>query len=408
MLHIGHTAEAACRSRSISFAQPASAAGSEVPPVWFVLVKQGLRGRARQGREGGQRAALDRRQPRVGPEPGEVGERVRVVVGIDDGDHRRGVALGGDAVGGPDARPVVVGGLGRRGGSVEGRLGPGLVLAPVEIERSSDAGASRLARSRLGRRRAHPDDSSSGLSRPPALPRRPTAGGGIRRRPPRAAGRNVIIDMPFPSLSACDLGPSTEASTVRRSRREDDACGTNEVKVLDLDIRCRVPNAARPALDRYSTARGAVRDRGSPPSEPGQASRNCVTSSSWGSCSRTPMTGSPTATSGASASSTAWWPRPSRSTLLASALRSGDLSFDFIDDPAYSLFASFTDETFEELSARTGVPLHLLRGDARGHRLGRAGSGEPGSRGRDDDPSRHRVPAGPRVPGRSPWNATCG
>ena len=46
--------------------------------------------------------------------------------------------------------------------------------------------------------------------------------------------------------------------------------------------------------------------------------------------------------------------------LLASALRSGDLSFDFVDDPAYSLFASFAGETFEELSARTGVPLHLL------------------------------------------------
>jgi len=46
--------------------------------------------------------------------------------------------------------------------------------------------------------------------------------------------------------------------------------------------------------------------------------------------------------------------------LLASALRNGDLSFDFIDDPAYSLFASFADETFEELSARTGVPMQLL------------------------------------------------
>ena len=46
--------------------------------------------------------------------------------------------------------------------------------------------------------------------------------------------------------------------------------------------------------------------------------------------------------------------------LLASALRSGELSLDFVDDPSYSLFASFTDETFEELSARTGVPLHLL------------------------------------------------
>src|SRR5436190_18605594 len=42
MLHIGHTADAACRSRSISFDQPASADGGVVPPVWFVLVKQGL------------------------------------------------------------------------------------------------------------------------------------------------------------------------------------------------------------------------------------------------------------------------------------------------------------------------------------------------------------------------------
>jgi len=38
--------------------------------------------------------------------------------------------------------------------------------------------------------------------------------------------------------------------------------------------------------------------------------------------------------------------------LLASALRSGDLSFDFIDDPSYSLFASYSDETFEELSSK--------------------------------------------------------
>ena len=46
--------------------------------------------------------------------------------------------------------------------------------------------------------------------------------------------------------------------------------------------------------------------------------------------------------------------------LLAGALRSGDLSLDFMDDPAYSLFASLTGETFQELSARTSVPLHLL------------------------------------------------
>jgi hypothetical protein len=46
--------------------------------------------------------------------------------------------------------------------------------------------------------------------------------------------------------------------------------------------------------------------------------------------------------------------------LLADALRRGDISLDFMDDPAYSLFASLTGETFQELSARTGVPLQLL------------------------------------------------
>ena len=46
--------------------------------------------------------------------------------------------------------------------------------------------------------------------------------------------------------------------------------------------------------------------------------------------------------------------------LLADALRGGDLSLDFIDDPAYSLFASLTGETFQELGARTGVPVELL------------------------------------------------
>ncbi len=68
--------------------------------------------------------------------------------------------------------------------------------------------------------------------------------------------------------------------------------------------------------------------------------------------------------------------------LLASALRSGDLSLDFIDDPAYSLFASFASETFEELSARTGVPMHLLVAmrEATG-----SGVPDPASRVREDE-----------------------
>ena len=46
--------------------------------------------------------------------------------------------------------------------------------------------------------------------------------------------------------------------------------------------------------------------------------------------------------------------------LLADMLRSGGFSLAFMDDPSYSLFTSFTGETFQGVSARTGVPLNLL------------------------------------------------
>lgn len=46
--------------------------------------------------------------------------------------------------------------------------------------------------------------------------------------------------------------------------------------------------------------------------------------------------------------------------LLAEMLRGGGFSLAFMDDPAYSRFSSLTSETFQEMSARTGVPLHLL------------------------------------------------
>jgi adenylate cyclase len=46
--------------------------------------------------------------------------------------------------------------------------------------------------------------------------------------------------------------------------------------------------------------------------------------------------------------------------LLARALRTGEFSLDFVDHPSYSLFASYADETFEEVSARTGIPIDLL------------------------------------------------
>jgi adenylate cyclase len=68
--------------------------------------------------------------------------------------------------------------------------------------------------------------------------------------------------------------------------------------------------------------------------------------------------------------------------LLADALRRGDLSLDFMDDPAYSLFASLTGETFQELSARTSVPLQLLTAvrEATG-----SAAPAPGDRVREDE-----------------------
>ena len=46
--------------------------------------------------------------------------------------------------------------------------------------------------------------------------------------------------------------------------------------------------------------------------------------------------------------------------LLAGALQTGDFSLDFVDHPSYNLFASYADETFEDVSARTGIPMNLL------------------------------------------------
>src|SRR3954466_1370631 len=45
---------------------------------------------------------------------------------------------------------------------------------------------------------------------------------------------------------------------------------------------------------------------------------------------------------------------------MATALRAGSLSLDFLDAPAYERFASFAAETFREVSDRTGVPLERL------------------------------------------------
>ena len=88
--------------------------------------------------------------------------------------------------------------------------------------------------------------------------------------------------------------------------------------------------------------------------------------------------------------------------LLADTLRSGGFSLAFMDDPAYSLFTSFTSETFQEVSARTGVPLNLLiavRETAGGV------TPAPGDRVRDGElpvVTPPRVPTGPRVPADHP------
>ncbi|MFL5757828.1 MAG: adenylate/guanylate cyclase domain-containing protein [Chloroflexota bacterium] len=45
---------------------------------------------------------------------------------------------------------------------------------------------------------------------------------------------------------------------------------------------------------------------------------------------------------------------------LAEAIRRGELSLAFVDQPSYNVFASFESETFREVAARTGVPVETL------------------------------------------------
>jgi class 3 adenylate cyclase len=45
---------------------------------------------------------------------------------------------------------------------------------------------------------------------------------------------------------------------------------------------------------------------------------------------------------------------------LATGIRSGHLTLDFMDSPVYERFATLSEETFEALSKRTGAPLSLL------------------------------------------------
>lgn len=45
---------------------------------------------------------------------------------------------------------------------------------------------------------------------------------------------------------------------------------------------------------------------------------------------------------------------------LAQGVNRGEISLDFVESEAYERFAAVSDETFEQVSARTGVPLELL------------------------------------------------
>jgi adenylate cyclase len=45
---------------------------------------------------------------------------------------------------------------------------------------------------------------------------------------------------------------------------------------------------------------------------------------------------------------------------VGAAVRSGALSFDFLDAPSYDRFAALAPETFRQVSERTGVPIELL------------------------------------------------
>ncbi len=145
-----HRADGRCGLQvEVDLVRPAGVGARERRPAGLVgLGEAGCARGALQRRQGRQRAALQSWHPGhgVGPELGDVGERVHVVIGIDDRDHQRRVTNTSHAVGGPDARAVEVDRLGRRGGHLQRRFGPGSGLLPVEVEGASDGIAARLVR----------------------------------------------------------------------------------------------------------------------------------------------------------------------------------------------------------------------------------------------------------------------
>lgn len=49
---------------------------------------------------------------------------------------------------------------------------------------------------------------------------------------------------------------------------------------------------------------------------------------------------------------------------LAAEIKTGRLALDFLDNPAFDMFSALSNQTFEDLSASTGIPILELKGVA--------------------------------------------
>ena len=101
------------------------------------------------------------------------------------------------------------------------------------------------------------------------------------------------------------------------------------------------------------------------------------------------------------------WLPASRSTSWRTRCEAVSSRLTFMDDPAYDRFASLTSETFQELSARTGLPLQLLIAVREA-----TGGVTPAPEDRLREGERPIVPSSssrsPMGSGRSPSSAICG
>ena len=261
MLHVGQIAEAIWRSRSISFDQPAVGARQRGPAGLVRLGEAGVGCRAGQGGELGQCAALDHRQPLIASEPGHVGHRVRVVVGVHDRDDPRGITVRRDAVGGPKVRPVEPGLLSLRCRAIEVRLGPSQIRGPVQVERSRDAGASRLTIARLGADVRVLMTPARGLRRRRRRSEREHQRGRSddRRKPPTEA-RSRHLQSPVrhdPRWRATSAAMTQRTRSLKRLRDDASCCRDGQVALPSPTCRrCRV--SAAPSRGTWHALRARV------------------------------------------------------------------------------------------------------------------------------------------------------